>query len=638
MIFLRILAKIYHIFLFISLSIIIVIFSLYLYSYFSEPIQIYNKENYTLYDINNELVENTYGNSKWANLEDISPYFIDAIVSIEDKNFYKHNGFDYVRIIKALFQNIKKGKIVEGASTISQQYIKNAFLTFDQTWARKYQEALLTLNLETHYTKDEILEAYINTINYGKGNYGILNASLYYFNKLPKYLTLEESLILAGIPKNPSNNNPEKNLERAKSRAKTVAKAMRENSKLTEEQYNNLNFDKIIINQNKKKNTLTMIKYFEDAILKELEELKLFTNEELQSGKLRIYSSLDINSQKELESNINKYINDEEIQIASVIINPNTGGVEALTGGLNYAQSEYNRALYSKRQVGSSIKPFLYYTALENGLTSSTKFLSKETTFSLSNNREYSPKNHGGIYGNKEITMASAIAYSDNIYAVKTNLFLGSNKMIDTLKRVNIKENILDVASLPLGTSTINILDYANGFITLASGGYERNIHFIEKITDDKGNVLYEYKPINNLILNPNYVYILNELLTVTYNKAFIDYSIPTAMIINNKATQKYAFKSGTTNTDSWSVGYNKNKLMMIWMGYDDNKNIGSSPGVNSKNIWIDTMEAIKDSSINNWYSMPKNVVGVLLNAVDGEKATDIDKSYIYYYLKGTEP
>ena len=634
----QLLAKLYRISLFLFLSIFVIIISLYLYSYFSKPIQIYNKESYTLYDINNELVENTYGNSKWSNLEDISPYFIDAIISIEDKNFYNHNGFDYIRILKAFFQNFKNGKIVEGASTISQQYIKNAFLDFDQTWSRKYKEALLTLNLETHYSKDEILEAYVNTINYGKGNFGIQNASLYYFNKLPKYLTLEESLILAGIPKNPNNNNPESNIERAINRAKIVAKAMKDNNKITDEQYNNLDFDKIDINPNKKKSTLTMIKYYEDAILNELSNLNIFSNEELQSGKLKIYAALNINSQIELEKNINKYITEDNLQIASVIINPDTGGVEALTGGLNYGQSEYNRALYSKRQVGSSIKPFLYYSALENGLTGTSKFLSTETSFTLSSNQIYSPQNHGGIYANKEITMAAAIAYSDNIYAVKTNLFLGDNKFKDTLLKAGIKGPINDVVSLPLGTSELNILDYANGYLTLASGGYQKNMHFIEKITDENDNILYEYKPINNLVLNPNYVFILNELLTATYNKAFIDYNTPTAMIINKKATQKYAFKSGTTNTDSWSVGYNKDKLMLLWMGYDDNKTITTSTGVNAKNIWIDTMENIRDVSNNNWYTKPDNVVGLVLSSIEGSIPTDPNKSFLYYFVKGTEP
>ncbi len=629
--------SIYRISLFISFSIITLVFSLYLYAYFSKPIQIYNKESYTLYDINNNLVENTYGNSKWSNLEDISPYFIDAIISVEDKNFYNHKGFDFIRIIKALGQNLTKGKIVAGASTISQQYVKNAFLDFDQTWSRKYKEALLTLNLETHYSKDEILEAYINTINYGKGNFGIQSASLYYFDKMPKYLTLEEAIILAGIPKNPNNYNPESDLEKAKQRAKIVMDAMKNNNKLTDEQYKRINLDKIIVSEKKQRNTLTMIKYYEDAILKEIEELHLFSNEQLQSGKLKIYSALDINAQIELEKNISKQLNNSDLQIASVIINPNTGGVEALSGGVNYAQSQYNRSLYSKRQVGSTIKPFLYYTALENGLTSSTKFLSKATTFSLSYNQEYAPQNHGGIYANKEITMASALAFSDNIYAIKTNLFLGSDKLINTMKQAGIKTQLNDVASLPLGTSEINILEYATGFLTLASGGYQKKLHFIEKITDENNNVLYQFKNINNLVLNPNYVYILNELLTSTYNTAFIDYSTPTAMVLNKKATQKYAFKSGTTNADSWSVGYNKNKLMLIWMGYDNNKLITSDAGIKSKNIWIDTMEAIKDNT-NNWYQKPENVVGVLLNAVDGDVPKDASKAFMYYYLKGTEP
>jgi membrane peptidoglycan carboxypeptidase len=234
--------------------------------------------------------------------------------------------------------------------------------------------------------------------------------------------------------------------------------------------------------------------------------------------------------------------------------------------------------------------------------------------------------------------MATAISYSDNIYAVKTNLFLGSDKFINTMHKCGINEPFQDVASLPLGTSELNILDYANGYLTLASGGYQKKMHIINKITDKEGNILYEYQDVNNLVLNPNYVYILNELLTATYNKAFLDYNTPTAMIINSKASQKYAYKSGTTNTDYWSIGYNNDKLMLLWMGYDDNKLIGTSQGIKSKNIWIDTMEAIKTSNQNNWYNKPDNVIGVLLNAIDGNNPTDINKSFLYYFLKGTEP
>ena len=412
---------------------------------------------------------------------------------------------------------------------------------------------------------------------------------------------------------------------------------MLDNNKITKKQYNDIDFDKVILNINKEEKS-SMLKYYEDALLNELTNLNMFSKEQLQSGKLRIYSSLDINSQLELEKNINKYLKIDGAQIASVIINPGTGGVLALTGGLDYNQSEYNRALYSKRQVGSTMKPFLYYAALEEGLTSATTFLSQPTAFHLSTGQVYTPKNYANIYANKEITMASAISYSDNIYAVKTNLFLGTDKLINAAHKCGIKEKLNEVVSLPLGTSEINILDFANGYLTLASGGYEKNMHFIEKITDDKGKILYQYENKNNLVLNPNYVYILNEILTATLNKAFIDYNMPTAMIVSNKASQKYAFKSGTTNTDHWAIGYNKDKLMLIWTGFDDNKLITTSLGVASKNIWIDTMEKIKTDKQNNWYSMPKNVVGVLLNAVDGALPFDVNKSTMYYFVKGTEP
>ena len=528
--------------------------------------------------------------------------------------------------------------IVEGGSTISQQYIKNAFLDFNKTWSRKIKEALMTLNLEVHYSKDEILEAYLNTINYGLGNFGITNAASFYFNKKVSDLTLEESLILAGIPKNPSNYNPVSNYEKSIQRAKVVALSMLNNGYLTENEYNNLFKNKIDIYGKKDNNNLQMISYYEDAVYNELKNTLGFNEENINFGNLRIYTGLDLEVQKKLEEEIINNISDEKLQVASVIVTPETGEVLALTGGMNYNKSEYNRALKSKRQVGSTMKPFLYYGALDSGMTSSSTFLSQYTTFSLSNGKTYSPKNFANLYANKEITMSAAIAYSDNIYAVKTNLFLGVDKLIETAKICGIKEKLSNVTSLALGTSELNILDFTNGYNTFATGGYKRNIFFIKKIEDKNGNILYEHQYENNLVLNPNYVYILNEMLTSTTNSSFIDYNTPTALNIASKLKGKYAFKTGTTDTDYWAVGYNKDILMVIWTGYDDNSNIELKVGNEVKNIWANVVTHLQSDEKNSWYEMPNNVIGLPLDSISGKPTNDSNHMTMFYYIKGSEP
>ena len=591
-----------------------------------------------LYDNQNELIYQGSRSNEWANLEDISQYLIDAVVAVEDKNFYNHHGFDYPRIAKAMLTNIKKKAIVQGASTISQQYIKNLYLDFDKTWERKIEEAFLTLELEVHYDKDEILEGYLNAINYGQGNMGIVNAASYYFNKKPKDLTLEEAIILAGIPKNPAGYNPVSNYDASIKRAWVVAKSMLNNKYIDEDTYNNLFKEKLEIFGQTKSNNLQMIMYYQEAVLNELSNIKEVPASLVNAGGLKIYTTLDLEEQTNMEENILNNKVDDDLQVASVIVDPKSGAVKALTGGMNYAKSQYNRALKSKRQVGSTMKPFLYYTALENNMTMSSSFRSEETTFNLSNGKTYAPQNAGNIYANKEITMAAALALSDNIYAVKTNLFLGVDKMIDVAKRTGIEANLDEVASLPLGTSEINILDYATGYTTFASGGYKKNLYFIERIEDLDGNLLYQHEEENSLVINPNYTYILNEMMRSTTNEAYVDYTTPTALNIASSLTHKYALKTGSTNTDYWIVGYNHDRMMMMWMGYDDNKNVDGNVRNNAKKIWASTIEASLENIGDNWYDTPKNVVAIPLDAVTGKVTNNQNKATLYYYVKGSEP
>lgn len=623
---------------FLFISFIVVITGLYIYAYISPKLDLKTTGSLYIYDNKNDLLYQGSRSNEWTEINEINENLLNAVISVEDKNFYKHNGFDYLRILKAMAINVKNKGIYQGASTISQQYIKNLYLDFDKTWKRKIDEAFLTLELEVHYDKEEILEGYLNTINYGQGNLGIANASSYYFNKKPSELTLEEAIILAGIPKNPAGYNPVSNYDASIKRAFVVAKSMLNNGYIDNDTYNSLFKEKIEIYGQNKQNNLQMIMYYQDAVLNELNDIKEIPRSLVEAGGLKIYTTLDLDTQSNLESNILENISDDKIQVASVVVNPKNGGVMALTGGLDYAKSEYNRAISSKRQVGSTMKPFLYYAALENNMTMSSTFLSEATTFNLSNGKSYSPQNAGGLYASKDITMAAAIALSDNIYAVKTNLFLGTEAMIDVAKKTGIKANLQDVASLPLGTSEINMLDYATGYATFASGGYKKDLYFIEKIEDLNGNLLYEHKEQKKLVLNPNYTYILNEMLTSTTNSVFVDYTTPTALNISSMLTKKYAIKTGSTNTDYWIVGYNQDALVMMWTGYDNNLEVSGKTRNSTKKMWAKTIENTLKDKEDNWYKTPKNIVALPLDAVSGEETTDTKKATLYYYVKGSEP
>lgn len=342
-----------------------------------------------------------------------------------------------------------------------------------------------------------------------------------------------------------------------------------------------------------------------------------------------------------MEKNISQYLDyNEELQIASVVMDPKNGKILALAGGRDYSESQFNRVTDAKRQVGSTMKPFLYYAALENGFTPSSTFKSEKTTFVLSKDEDYSPENYGKNYPNKQISMATALAYSDNIYAVKTHIFLGENTLVETAKRVGISNKLHAIPSLALGTEEINLLSMVEGYGTLASEGYKIKPYLIRKVTDSSGNVLYEHKTNKENVLNKSIVFVLNEMLSNSYAKEFIDYNYPTCINIAPKITKKYAIKTGTTNTDHLIFGYNKDVLMGIWAGYDDNHESDVKDGNSIKSIWVDTVEHyLKNKDGNQWYDIPKNVVGVIVNPVTGEVATDQDKKKkMLYYIKGTEP
>lgn len=627
--------RLFKIVLFLGIIGVIFLIGLYIFAYFTDPIALNTANSYYIYDSNDNVIYQGSNNSEWVSLDNIDDKFIDYIVSVEDKHFYQHKGFDILRILKSLYLNMRAGKIVGGASSISQQYVKNLFLEFDQTWERKIEEAFLTIRLETHYSKKEILEGYLNTIYFGQGIYGVKDAAQYYFNKDISNITMEEAITLAGIPKSPNNYNPISNKDSYLKRVNIVSTFLKDNDIISEDEFNSLNFNDLEVYGKHQNNNLDTLMYYQDAVIAELKNIKNIPKSLLDDGGLRIYTNLDMEAQTAMENSIKENNVDDNNQIASIVVNPNTGGVMALAGGKNYAKSQYNRVTQAKRQVGSTIKPFLYYAALNNGMTAASTFKSEKTSFVFGENKTYTPTNYGDLYGNKDISMAAALAYSDNIFAVKTHLFLGENTLVDTLKTCGLKEELSPNPSLALGAKEINMLDYASAYTSLASGGFKRDLFFIRRIEDINGNKIYERELVDTRVLDEAITYIVNEMMTNTYNYNFVDYYSPTVLYLNGKLSHKYALKSGTTDNDYWLSGYNKNALMLIWAGNDLNEETPKTYSKIIKNIWLDTMETIEKDMDDVWYTKPDNVVAVPMEPITGKYSTK-SKS-LFYFLEGTE-
>ena len=297
--------KILTIFIFI---IMLSVTTLYLYIRMTPKLNLKKTNNIILYDKNNKEFFRGNGSKEWIDLKKIDKDLINATISIEDKRFYKHNGFDYVRIIKSFINNIKNKHIVEGASTITQQYARNLYLDFDRTYTRKLKEAYLAFKMEINYSKDEILEGYLNTINYGNGVFGIENASRYYFNKSASDLTLGEASMLAGIPSSPEDYSPINDYKNAKKRQKVILDSMVKNGYISKEQQRDAYNETLTLYGKKEKLNLTTLMYYKDAVLNELNNLKVIPKDYIDNNSIKIYTNLDLDAQTKLDEAIKNNI------------------------------------------------------------------------------------------------------------------------------------------------------------------------------------------------------------------------------------------------------------------------------------------------------------------------------------------
>ena len=615
---------------------IVIAFSIINYNLKYEMPQILNIE---LYDKDNNKYLSYSNNNKqtYVSLDKISNYVIDAFISIEDKRFYNHQGVDFIRIGGAILSDIKNQGFVEGASTITQQYVKNLYLSNDKTIERKLNEVLIAMNIERQYSKDEILTGYLNSIYFDSGIYGIEDASIFYFGKSAIDLTLVEACALASIPKSPTYYSPIKNPENNKERRNLVLYELYQDKKIDYSTYLNSISEELVISGIHPESQNENAPYFQDLVIRELKSMG-WLNDYTAKG-LKVYTTLDMKLNNAIVNSIDKRHPNSDIETAVYALEPSTGNILAVVGGNNYEDSAFNRAVDSLRQSGSAIKPFLYLTALEHDFTPATTFKSEPTTFYI-NNDKYAPKNYGNIYANQDVSMVYAIATSDNIYAMKTHLFLGTNELVNTLKRFKISGDIPSIPSLALGTFEISLQELTTAYGVLANEGVYVEPTLITKITTFDDEVIYEKKIKETAVLaDKSDVFLLNESMTSIFDNSMTYNIRPTGGRLVSLLNHTYAGKSGTTDTDNIMVGYNPDIVVSVWTGYDDSRLIEDYDDLSyGKYIWADVIESYMYNKKNSWYEMPSDVIKVDLNPMSGFYPSFNEYHKYIYFKKNNIP
>ena len=535
----------------------------------------------TIYDKNNNVVDVLEAESRDAvKLEDVSPYVKEAFLAIEDKKFYSHHGLHFKGIIRAALTNFLKGKATQGGSSITQQLAKNAFLTPERTFSRKVKEAILTYQIERTYTKDEILERYLNEIYFGSGSYGIKNAADQYFRKDPKDLNIAEAALLAGIPNRPTKYDPNRSLDNALHRQQIILKEMFEDGRITKEEYEEALAYKFELEneenvKNVPKNTSIIYnrrpkKAYNNPELTTIVEnylAEIYDDEQIYSSGLKIYTTIDLDYQKVARDAFNAYpyFKNKEINGAMVTLDPFTGGIVSIVGGKNFKAGNFDRATMARRQLGSSFKPFVYLKALESGYEPYSVVVNDFVAYG-----KWVPKNFDGKYTFNS-TLVNSLNLSLNIPAVK----LMDAVTVDAFKeemtdKIKLSSEVQDLTAA-LGSVDSTPVNTAANFSIFVNGGYIVKPNIIREIRDNQDILIY--------------------VADIEKVKAFdsVDVSVITAMlksvVSNGTATKarvvdksgrpiQQGGKTGTTNEHRTAsfVGITPEYVTVCYIGRDDNK------------------------------------------------------------------
>ena len=566
----------------------------------------------------------------WVSIDRIPAFLQKAVVAVEDARFYEHSGIDIRGIARALVKDVVKRKLAEGGSTITQQLIKNKFLSGEKTIERKIEEARLAMEFEKKYTKKQILEMYFNEIYYGNGAWGIAQAARLYFDKNPEELTDAECSLLAGVQKNPGRYNPRGASAKVTGRRDVVLTRMVDLNMITARQKQALRAKPpSVIPADQAHQYLAHIRN---------RLIERYGPEIVEQGGLDVIAAMDLNLQKLAEKTLNEEVKrvSPKLQGALLCLDPATGDVLAAVGGVDATQSSYNRAFVARRQPGSAIKPLIYAAALEKGITAGSIWDDTPAVYNRGNNEVWKPLNYGKEqYG--ALSLRQALAYSNNVITVKLLDMIGVSYFTDFAGKVGLPLRAQHDLSLALGTEEVTLHDLVQAYTPLASAGVRSEPRAIIRIFDRRRKSWAETPPAVSPVMSPATAFITTSMLrdVMVYG---------TAKSLNKFSQGRPAAgKTGTTDDyrDAWFIGYTPQLITGIWVGYDKPRpgGKGFTGGVVAAPVWERFMRTALASKPAADFPVPDTVVSVSIDPTTGFLArSGCPEKRDEFYVVGTEP
>lgn len=615
----------------------------------------------TEYTLEPELISSLFDKHRekrrLVKYEDIPPVLVHAVVSIEDKRFFQHNGVDPIRIAKAAYVDVRKHRYAEGASTLSQQLARQFWLDNDKTWRRKIPELLITIHLEQKLTKQKIFEYYSNQVPLGqRGSFGIRGfgeASQVYFGKDVSRLTLPEAATIAGLIQQPSFTNPFRWPDRARQRRNVVLKAMHENKYITEDEYETASASPLVLSHHNNAES-TDAPYFVDIVNDTLTDK--FQDYDFQTETYRIYTTLDLQLQRDASEAVRIGMEEvdrallklrkgkkgplpPEVQCALIALDPLTGEVKALIGGRNYGTTQLDRIL-AKRQPGSSFKPFVYAAALNTGLlggntvlTPATIINDEPTTFWFAG-KPYQPGNfHGELMG--QVSMRQAIAHSLNIPTVKLAEQTGYGAVVDMARRAGMNLDIKPTPAVALGAYEVTPLEIAGAYTIFANKGVFTKPYFISGISSNAGESIFGAKSEHKQALDPRVTFLMDSLLQEVLRSG-------TGAGVHSRGINFPAAGKTGTSHDGWFAGFTSRLLCVVWVGFDDNRELPLEGAKSALPVWAEFMRrAHEHRQYRNVtdFNPPAGIVSAQIDPSSGQLATpNCPTVRTEFFIEGTQP
>lgn len=592
------------------------------------------------------------GRREMIKLHDVPKKLINAVIATEDVDFNKHRGINPKGIIRAFMVNLISRKITQGGSTITQQLVKNLFLTQERTYRRKIQEIILALMVEKKLTKDEIMERYLNKIYLGHGNYGVESAALFYFDKHVKDLSLAQCAMLAGIPCSPSHFSPISHPDAAAERQAFVLKRMEKEGFITPEQVSAAKeeFRNQLSGMSKKAfakacTTINISPYFTEYIRRILSNE--YGDNAIYKGGLKVYTTMDIAMQKAAENVLSQALDDlnkrrtnktSRIEGALVAIEPSTGYIKAMVGGSGFSKfNQVNRVIQAHRQPGSSFKPFIYTTAIDSGFTPCSLLEDSPVTYLGTDGKEWQPQNYENKFQGV-VTLRRALEQSINVASIRLLEKITPRKVVSYAHRMGIKSYINSDLSIALGTAEVTPLEIATAYIPFANQGIRTEPIPIKCIKDKDGVVIKESMPQEERVISPQTAYIMTSLM-----KGVVEHGTAREAI-GGRLGREIAGKTGTTNeyVDAWFIGYTPQLVVCVWIGYDKGQitlGHGMAGGVVAAPIWRDFMLRIINKIPPVSFPRPEGIITACIDPSCGLLATqNCPQMRNEYFIKGTEP